>query len=219
MLTVELDTDALVKELGDRADVVLQRAVDALGEFALDNIRKRSADKLGIETWQEFSKSITVSKEKHAVTLAITDPRMAGIETGFSGFDIKEGLLKSPKAKQGKSGTYIDVPFEHKTTKRGKGSLIEPTSMRKAVEKAMSVAKSTGKTVRMGKRAGMASKLQDMKVSPEKGAQTFRRVSSNSPPTSWQHPGLDGIRAFEETAQEVERIKDRVVHDIAKAST
>lgn len=36
------------------------------------------------------------------------------LEVGFPARDMKPGLLKSPGAKQGKNGRYVDIPFRHK---------------------------------------------------------------------------------------------------------
>jgi hypothetical protein len=219
MITVALDAEAIAKQYGKRAEDILQRAVDALGEFALDRVRQKSSEQLDIETWQKFSRSIQTTRDKLSVTLSIEDPRMVSIETGYSSFDIKPGLLNGPNVKQGENGPYQDVPFVHRTTKRGGGSYVESKSMRAAIDKAVSKAKSTGETVRLGKISAAAAKIAGLKVTAQKGAQTFRRVSKNSKPDSWIHPGLKGIAVFESTAQDIEAIKERVIQDVAKAAT
>lgn len=216
MITVKLDADAVAKTYGKKAETILQRAVDVLGEYALDRIRQKSSERLSIQTWQEFSKSVQTTRDSNSITLTIDNAKMESLETGYGGFDIKPGMLRSSKVKQGKSGPYIDVPFSHRITKRGKGSYIEPTSMRKAVNKALQKVKSSGGTIRLGTIPKTAAKLAGMRITSDKGAQTFRRISANSPNDSWQHPGYEGLKVFEETARDVESIKDRVIEDIAK---
>jgi hypothetical protein len=219
MITVTLDYQAVAKKYGKQAEDILQRSVDALGEFALDRIRQKSSEKLGIETWQEFSKSIKTTRDKLSVTISIEDPRMASLEEGYSSFDIKPGLLHGAKVKHGANGPYQDVPLQHKTTKRGQGSYIASAAMRNSVNKALQRAKSTGTKTRFGKLTGAASRMSGMQITADKGAQTFRRVSQNSTPDSWVHPGFEGLEVFEATLREVEAIKDRVISDAAKALT
>jgi hypothetical protein len=152
------------------------------------------------------------------VTISLSDPKMEAIETGVASYDIKPGLLRGAKVKMGENGPYQDVPFEHRTTKRGKGNYIEPASMRAAVNKAMQKAKATGKSIPVANRTDN-SILSGMKVSAAMGAQTFRRVSKNSKPDSWIHPEREGIGVFTSTAQAVESIKEQVVADIMKAQS
>lgn len=144
------------------------------------------------------------------------------IEDGVTPFDMKEGLLTSPKSKWGKDGSlYITVPFRHGTP----GAKTMP-SMPKSVYKD---AKQLGYSRRNGSLNALASGQQYtynwggrlkqssegqrshasnhpgagytwktglysgmVRMGQEKHSQyiTFRRVSTNSDPNSWQHPGV-----------------------------
>lgn len=55
-----------------------------------------------------------VSRYEYTVTLNGTVANM--LENGCSAFDMKQGLLKSSKAKMGKNGKYITVPFMFRTS-------------------------------------------------------------------------------------------------------
>lgn len=140
------------------------------------------------------------------------------LEAGFGPYDQKPGLLRSPKAKWTKgpdddhpdrdpSHPYIDIPFEHAEAGIPKNIKAEA----KAGQRSLGV-------IRLGKGLGEAPAGIRSKTAPEKmglepytwrsgqfaglirnalqGNQggkymTFRRVSDNSDPSSWIHPGTD----------------------------
>lgn len=148
-----------------------------------------------------------------------TSPVASIIEDGQSPYDMKPGLLASPKAKINKDGKrWITVPFRHGTpgsttmqampkdvhtqakklgfSRRNNalkaaftgrkytwnGSLKENSSGQRSHVAPHSGA---GYTWKNGQYAGM------VKMGKKNHAQylTFRRVSENSDPQSWQHPG------------------------------
>ena len=68
------------------------------------------------------------------------------------------------------------------------------------------------------------SKHSELKVAMEtiKGgktavtARTWRRVSPNSPESSWRHPGRDGLEILKAVGAEIERDKGRILADLIK---
>jgi len=218
MFKVAIDVRALEKKLGDEYSSVVETAVDVLSEFALDRIRHEASEHLRHETHDAYTRALQVDREPGRVTIFIDDPKIDGIESGFESFDIKPGLLRSPKAKRAKDGDpYMDVPFEHRTTKRGKGTHVASRYRRDKIKAAAKEAASMGEALRIFTR-GKKTIHSDMKVTPTGEAQTFRRVSKKSPESSWIHPGRpEGLGIFKRTAEEIERIKDDVVADIVAA--
>jgi hypothetical protein len=225
MYKVEIDTKGVIDQLGDSAYMVLDKAVDILGEVAMDHIQRLAGDKISnVETRTEYMKACGKPKREGTyIVIEITDPKMIGIEEGFGGFDIKPGMLTGPKVKHGENGPYQDVPFEHKVTKRGKGTFVEAKGMRSMVKKAMAEVKVSGETKRVfpQQKGFAATKLSDMKIAPSSTAQgvsakTFRRVSEKSAEDSWLHPGLEGIKVFEEASKLLEDQAMDIVRDIAE---
>jgi hypothetical protein len=142
------------------------------------------------------------------------------LEKGFDPYDIKPGMLRSPKAKQGKpddqgnSEPYIDVPFRH-------AEQSIPRAIKTEVQHA---GRSLG-VIRLGKGLGAApfglrTKLSPMRLhwsegqlqfgapytwktgllsgltrQPVQGGggvyMTFRRISGKSSGSSWIHPGVE----------------------------
>jgi len=149
-----------------------------------------------------------------------TSPHAKIIEDGIEPFDMKAGLLASPKAKVGKDGKkYITVPYRHGTP----GSVTMQAmpksvynlannlgfSRRNGMIKAFftgrrytwngKLTESThgqrshsgdhpgvGYTWKTGQYSGM------VRMGKQGHTQylTFRRVSENSDPRSWKHPGV-----------------------------
>lgn len=127
------------------------------------------------------------------------------VETGFSPFDMKVGFGKSSKVKKTKSGGwYLTIPFRH-STPNSNGSFGSP--MPKSV---YNVAKKLFPNGRMSTKGNLGRSwtgyqhksniydgLQRIVKSYKKATQsqyyTFRRVSNNSDPTSWHHPGFSGV--------------------------
>jgi hypothetical protein len=142
------------------------------------------------------------------------------IEEGFEPFDQKEGLLGSPKAKTGKNGSrYITVPFRHGVPGTNTMQAMPKHIYEQAKNLTYSrrnnflVAFFTRRKYSWGGRLPSSSEDQRTHHAPHPGAGytwstgrfsgmvkmgkpkhtqylTFRRVSTNSDPRSWQHPGV-----------------------------
>lgn len=223
MFRVELDASAFRKALGAQAEQELEGVIDALQEVALDEINLHS-EKLDAKQQRDYRNALNVKREKLSVTITLEDPRIERLEEGFDSFDMKPKLLASASAGITNDGDpYIDIPFKHAMTKRGAreiGASQVPTSMAGAVRKAIRKSAETGGRVRMGRRTKHAN-LRDMLVraSGGKGSEsadlrTIRRISKNSDPTSWVHPGHKGFDIFPQVTKKLEHIKDKMTADI-----
>ena len=225
-----LDVDTIQSQLDDGIEDTMLEVLETLTSYTLDRISTISSQKLSITNYQEYRRSIEVSRRGFEVDISLNDPKMIRLEEGIDSYDMKIGLLNSPKVKRntkldGSAGTpHIDVPFKHTLSKRGVGNHIKPTNMRTAVKKAMSKASSTGKHQRLfpKNKTGSSGKVTDLIVSPplkisdsnKSRLTTIRRVSHNSKPQSWIHPGMEGVGVFEQVSNELSDIKDDVVQGI-----
>lgn len=146
------------KGLRDASSVVGQR----LSEFAYK--------KLSPEGAEVYTKGISVGVQENPPSLkvVIRGEVPNALEEGFAGFDIKPGLLDSPRAKESKTGgKYIDVPLKPKKSE---------------LQKLAQDIGAKGKTA-----LAMLTKSNT----------AIRRVSDRSKPSSWMHPGFKGIHAIE----------------------
>jgi hypothetical protein len=149
-----------------------------------------------------------------------TSPYAAVIETGQPARDMKPQLLGSPKAKTGKNGKrYITIPFRHGTPGTVGMQAMPMNVYREAQQLGFSrrnnILKSffTGRKYTWGGRLGNSAQGQLSHSGGHPGARytwksgmysgmvrmgknrhtqylTFRRISENSDPRSWQFPAV-----------------------------
>ncbi len=138
------------------------------------------------------------------------------LERGFDPFDVKPGLLASPKVKwtkqdpddpAGAQSPYIDVPFEHeekgvpkaiKSEITRNGRSLGLVRLGKGLGTAQAGIRSNLAPEKLGLapytwRAGMFTGMVRGQAGPETRGKfmTFRRVSLASDPSSWIHPGTN----------------------------
>lgn len=149
-----------------------------------------------------------------------TSPHGQIIEDGITPFDMKEKILRSPKAKTGKDGSkYITVPFRHGTPGTSGLQAMPKNVYAQAQKLGFSRRRGflgrliTRQTYKWGDRLPSSSQGQRSHIKPHPGAGytwstgqysgmvrmgksnqtqyiTFRRISTNSADSSWQHPGV-----------------------------
>ncbi len=149
-----------------------------------------------------------------------TSPQASLIEEGIKPFDQKAGLLGSSKAKTGADGKkYITVPYRHGTPGAVGIPAMPPNVYQQAKKLGFSRRNNFLKAFFTGRKYTWDGKLREsnqgqrshfgshpgagytwktgqfsgmVKVGKKNHSQylTFRRVSENSDPRSWQHPGV-----------------------------
>lgn len=172
-----------------------------------------------------------------------TNPAVAWrVEHGYPSFDMKPGLLAGPAAKHGESGPYTTVPFTHGTA----GTVgVKAPPMPEEVSTLATALSRGGRLMGMGD-LGRRSKLPGpinaanplrppmqgpytWKASPFQGMvrggraghttyTTFRRVSAQSDPSSWIHPGQEPNRVMEAVQDAMaERVQAAIVAAVQAA--
>lgn len=139
------------------------------------------------------------------------------VEEGMKSFSIKDALLKSEKAKEGKDGIkYMIIPFPVATPRReGQGTMASQFGGREMTAEVYKIVKSGAKSIT----SSMADTLSGKGASGEGGSipgltkyQTrqyhegygmFRCVSEKS--TGWVHPGVAASPVFPRVIEEVNR--------------
>ena len=128
------------------------------------------------------------------------------LETGFSAFDIKRGFEKSPKAHKSKSGGwYLTIPFRHSTpNSNGMYGSPLPKDVYKSARKLPNGGRLsfpgagdkswTGYQHKNKKYDGLTRIVKSYQNANQSQYFTFRRVSNNSDPMSWWHPGYAGLK-------------------------
>jgi hypothetical protein len=160
------------------------------------------------------------------------------LEGGASAYDMKNALLKHAK-KTSKSGVaYVDVPFTH-TTAGAAGTTKIPFMMKRAINKltlntagtARLDQKTAGRKVKktfyqkatdggMSKtkqvvqhKRGLHDGLTRTKTAQGSRYSTVRRISANSDPSSWMHPGFKGSHILKNTLPKLRRDIEQIVKE------
>lgn len=140
------------------------------------------------------------------------------LETGYSGFDMKQGFSNSPKKTKTPNGWYLTIPYRHRTS----GSVgVMPNDIKSATKKLGDGQSLSEKLVaalgyqRETSHAGYTwknrkyDKLTKINKQYASGATrsqylAFRRVSNNTDPKAWIHPGYKGLHALDSVVPKTE---------------
>jgi hypothetical protein len=212
--------------------------------FAKDRWEQVADGQLSPETAalykQALPKTAAVDDKQLLGSLELTGPFALMLEEGFGRYDLKPILLRSAKAKSGKS-RYVDIPFRHMAKDHSKAMPTNVYSdMQKSIKKAEAAGRftpsgpgrSTG-TVR-GKNYGTKSKpshmasihsamLANVTITDKSRSATYhtvRRLSEKSAkehPDSWIHPGFKGVHAAATIQKDVEKMVPRVLAQVLSA--
>lgn len=247
----QLQLERVGAELEREFQAGLKRVVYA----AYGEITRLAAERLK-STRQDYIKALREPEEisENTYLIQLADDEESGhglpatwIEKGFARFDMKPGLLKGPRAKQGKSGRYNTVPFSHHpegtpTTmgqailQQGLKAIIRERNLSKIVRDATGRPKQgpvarvrTGQQFRqisaktrniLGSHAKRLDGLVKYQKTYETATQsqylTFRRVSDNSDPNSWIHPGYEGAHIFPTVELYVKKQISRLMEDLLR---
>lgn len=137
------------------------------------------------------------------------------LETGFPAFDMKKGFERSERAKRTKNGGwYLTIPFRHLTPNAMgvNGGQPMPTDIYKQARQLRQGERLTGTEMYYPPRTswngyqhknGIYENMvrYEKYYSQSRARQgtyyTFRRVSNNSDPQAFWHPGYEGVHAME----------------------
>lgn len=204
----------LDKALGDVTNItyneMVRQAQTKLKTIRDDYINALHYDQIGISAY-----------------IIYLDDSMGMFEDGFPKFDMKPGLLNGPNATTTEKGTkYNTVPQTFRPASKASTmpehlkvqlkDVIKKNKLNKVFKD-----KTTGKPLE-----GVVARVKDTGVDQLKGLvkvqkqyqkktqsfyMTFRRVSSNSDPSKWIHPGFSGIHIFKDAEQYLEEQIDRIL--------
>lgn len=96
----------------------LNRMVQGLGAAALQFWKKQAQEKLRSSS-REYVQALTMENGDQKVVITLTGVLPNLIENGFGGGNMRDWMLRSSRAKQGKNGKYLVIPFQHGTPGTG----------------------------------------------------------------------------------------------------
>jgi hypothetical protein len=173
------------------------RAIKAKAERALDNVasmafqhgHELANQKLGssLKLWEDGYKAHKVSSDLWVISMTGELSNM--FEQGFQQGKIRDMLLKGPVAS---AKGYVDVPMSDKTSKNvSKVSIQASTSLDQIVKNMSGKERRSFKTIQKQLKVQRENKSKSSYV-------TFRRVSANTPTSTWPSNPFDGAKVFDD---------------------
>jgi len=219
----------LVGKVRDATNAVMESAVSHAID-ALSNI----ADSELHGTAQAYKDGLRNAVTAKNGTLKIELTGVAkDLEVGYPARDMKKELLASPSAKQGKNGKYIDIPFKHKMSEapteikakaqaairaensRAKLENRDPRNPmrvignlpgKKNVQQRFNARGGTKQVEVQHKTSVFSNMIRTKLGSNQASYNTIRRISANSDPQSWHHPGFKGIHALKRIEKDLRQM-------------
>ena len=120
MFNINVDLSQLddLLDLGPTLKRVAAEAGEELSKMAVAKAKEIAAQKLHTrrKMYQDGLKYEKIDENTFLISL---DAKVRWIDDGQTAFDMLKGLLNSPKAKYGKNGKYIIIPFDHSPGGKG----------------------------------------------------------------------------------------------------
>lgn len=184
-------------------DDVINAIANTVGE-SVTQVSRQLEQEIGSKApslIEAYTSAISVDISSLGFSFYLTDERLKQLDKGIPPYDMKPGFRRNATPSKS-GGWYTNVPFRHMTPPvGGKNSLswhvynqVRKMSTRQRYQDNSPVGVSHTGYVHK------ASKLQGLKrvvASYGSNYYTFRRVSNNSDPASWIHPGRPGINIFD----------------------
>lgn len=193
--------------------VLTQQQINTVAERKLQSSRQEFLDNTDVYYTKDYALVVEIDESSWLAN---------AIEEGISGFDMKEGLLKSPKSKVSKKGfRYIRVPISKNPSwssgtakgqeyqKKINDALKNPNFLLSSWQTQASgevteyqKLQTFDKSMSGFYRTRTYKSEKDIKTTkPKWDYVMFRTVSSKSRPGSWQHPGIEQKRVLREIEQ------------------
>lgn len=122
-VNIEEISRAALARLPSKSDQ--QRMVQGLGAAATA-FWKRLAQQRLRSTSRDYVQGLTMDTGDRRVTITLDGVLPNMVENGFQGGDMRRWMLSGPRAKKGKNGRYLIVPFQHGSPGTG-GRNVGPT--------------------------------------------------------------------------------------------
>lgn len=237
-MALEIDIKLIAKQLGKDLEMLgdktvknLKSAVKQLSLNVAAEGDRLAASKLrsSRDTYRNAIKYEEVGEDIYVVYLDPNGPAKY-FEEGWSGFDMKPGLLNGPKARFTKKGIKFNIvplqqqPFSKDApkpstlvdTRNAIKNLLKDKNIKKDIKKLNDgTTITTFRNVENPMLKGLTKVSKQYQKAKQSQYFLFRMVTSNSKPESWQHPGYQpGAQIFKELEFYVVANIDRIIKSL-----
>lgn len=234
-ISIKIRAEELGKSIDNIADGVeqaLQNAVSQLATAAYSEAIRLANQRLH-QTKQDYINSLEFTKlDDNVYAITLKGQSANATEDGYSGFDMKPGLLSGPKAKIAQDGTrfntiplrtepYSQAPASDKVKnmrdavrtligERGLDKIIKDPSTGIAKQGIVARVYDTG----VKDMEGLVKVQRNYGKSTSSYYMTFRTVSDRSSANSWKHPGYSGAHIFPDVEHYIEEQLDQILRTL-----
>ena len=234
--TLSVNADSIKEKILSRVQAAVQDAAPKLTTLIIDRISREAQNKLHT-TANEYIRQIqdpeNIKVTVSSVSLEPVSSFVRAIENGYDAFDIKAFALRTTDKFTKDGYPYKDISFTHQAghvPEALKSALQKDTAKeRKAGTKDPRV-RFTGslpgstfkKTLHFGGReietqgsnkTGLFSGVYRKSEGRAATYTTVRRISKNSAPSSWIHPGYQGAHIFKAVQESIEKDAQEILKD------
>jgi len=177
LLTLVFDIDALKdldETLRDKVEAEAKKAMEVLSQQTMTKVQELAQSELH-STREKYLENLSYFQAAENTWVINLDEKALWIEEGMEPHSMLDQLLASPKAKIGKKGRYITVPFDQ--SKRTSSQTSYQTDLTQAIKKELKSQKLPG--------LGVIEKGVDGK--PKLG--TLHRLNVPTPLKTHEGPG------------------------------
>jgi len=198
----------ILKDRGFATNVKIAAKVS--GERFQASWRKNVSDSKTPQGWKEpyinniklemkdnnFTAEISADKEKNKFVKFVEDGQLS--------YDMKPGMLSSSKAKKTLTGKYITIFMRHKVKEMPKA--VSDKKAKLNFYQMVGIKGELTKEYRQGMYLSRPGTIYHRMVrvggKGHEGYGTFRRISTNSPESSWIRKGIKATKVFNKTVRE-----------------
>lgn len=233
--SIELDASGMLDEdFGNEMRSKLAQAMHELAQMTFTHILEQAELQLNTRSGL-YSQSLKSPKKINDFQYEIAlDSKADWIEKGIpKGFDMLPGLLKSPKAKNGKNGKYIIIPFDHLKSKQTpqqkhlKQAIFDhfkgqtPAPGKHNIKAHGLITKKDGalKAKLMESPEGrpfLQSTMVYNKGGGKQDIKTFRTATEKHKGVKWIHPGIKPFDGLEQGAKWAEQNLETILKNLSQ---
>lgn len=188
---------AIVAKAAATAKKSLTRAMEKAARNAVAVIREEAKQ----ADTKAYAKALTepgvVETTENGFSINLDRSSVKDLEVGFKPYDMKPKLLKYGKQSKN-GGRYVDIPFTHAAS-------TVPSGIKRALQSVPRVSMTTpGKVFRrLGKTVRHTQGIHDDMMKSGGKYTTIRRLSTNSDPQLWWHPGFKGYNLLKKLEKRI----------------
>lgn len=234
-----MNAERIKKTVLSKVNRAIQNAAPKISALIIDRITQEADNTLNSNK-EEYIRHIqdpeNIKITESSISIEPNSPLVKALEKGYDAFDIKSYALRNASGFTKGGYPFKDIRFsyraseipddikrnlQYQTTRERKAGVKDPT-----VRFGSHMGSTTfTRSLRFGEKqvdtsvtnkTGIFSHLQRQSTGKAATYSTLRRISKNSAPTSWWHPGFQGVHIFDKVQGQIKETAEEILKDSLK---